>query len=87
MRFFRQTSIVEREGKPLTDEIQLEQKSTWIACAVCGYHYDPAENPSCGTCPLHRGCSMSCCPNCGTSNINPVASKAASWARRLMKGA
>ena len=86
MHFFKHTSMIEQERKPRTDTVQVEQNTTWITCAVCGYHYDPAENPSCGACPLHKGCSMTCCPNCGTSNINPAASVAASWAKKVMKG-
>lgn len=52
---------------------------TLLTCAVCGYAFDPSAHPSCAGCPLHKGCSMACCPNCGTSNINPAGSRLATW--------
>lgn len=55
-------------------------------CTFCGFEYNPAEHPSCGTCPLHSGCSMTCCPNCGISNINPAESRLASWIKNLIPG-
>lgn len=55
-----------------------------ITCAVCGHTFDPAQHPSCGSCPLHQGCSMACCPQCGTTNINPAGSRLATWLKTLM---
>jgi hypothetical protein len=60
--------------------------SVMLTCTVCGFRFDPAEHPSCGTCPLHAGCTMACCPNCGTSNINPDASRLATWMKSILKG-
>ena len=57
-----------------------------ITCTVCGTSFDPALHPSCGTCPLHSGCSMACCPNCGVSNINPAGSKLASLLQKIFRG-
>lgn len=55
-----------------------------ITCVACGQRFDPAQNPSCPTCPLHSGCVTACCPNCGTSNIDPAASKWAGWVKRFI---
>jgi len=60
---------------------------TVITCIACGYHYPLSEGQdSCGACPLHEGCSTSCCPRCGTNNINPDKSTLARWLRRVFNG-
>lgn len=64
----------------------IAEKPLLIKCAVCGMEYDPVENPSCGTCPLHRGCSMTCCPQCGSSNINVHQSRLVNFTKRLFSG-
>ncbi len=56
---------------------------TTLTCSVCGFRFDPAENQGCAKCPIHSGCTTACCPNCGTSNINPAASGLARWVERL----
>jgi hypothetical protein len=62
------------------------ETATTITCAVCGLTYNPAENTSCSSCPLHSGCSMTCCPNCGGSNINPAGSRLAAFLQKILPG-
>lgn len=57
-----------------------------LTCSVCGLEYDPVENPACGTCPFHQGCSMTCCPRCGASNTNVYQSRLVGLAKRLLLG-
>jgi len=58
-----------------------------ISCVACGLQYRASEGrDSCGRCPLHEDCSTSCCPKCGTSNINPERSRLASWLNRVLNG-
>jgi rubredoxin len=58
-----------------------------ITCSICGYSFDPEQQqPSCTQCPLHNGCAMVCCPNCGVSNINPAGSRLATLITRLLGG-
>ena len=54
-----------------------------ITCSVCGYRFDPSEHAGCANCPIHEGCTTACCPNCGTTNINPSASRWAVWLDKL----
>ncbi|MGZ6125775.1 MAG: hypothetical protein ACXWLR_12495 [Myxococcales bacterium] len=35
------------------------------ACALCGFRYDERAQGCRPSCPLSRGCSLVCCPNCG----------------------
>ena len=35
-------------------------------CALCGARFERGVD-SCGGCPLHAGCAIECCPNCGYS--------------------
>ncbi|MGB9896549.1 hypothetical protein [Thermanaerothrix sp.] len=60
-------------------------EETWLTCPVCGTRFTAGERPACAQCPLHAGCQMACCPNCGTSVINPQTSRWARWAERLLK--
>jgi Fe2+ transport system protein FeoA len=34
-------------------------------CPLCGYEFDTASMMCHTSCPLSRGCSIICCPNCG----------------------
>jgi len=61
-----------------------EPTPVMIICSLCGHAFDPAQHPSCSACPLHSGCSLACCPNCGTTNINPASSKLAGWIKKLI---
>lgn len=60
--------------------------SAMITCSFCGYEFDPEKHPSCATCPLHEGCTMACCPNCGITNINPAGSRLATWLQKILSG-
>ena len=46
-----------------------------VACALCGCRFDPSASDACASCPLGRGCSLVCCPECGYSV--PDASRSA----------
>jgi len=55
-----------------------------ITCVACGLTYRVSQGrDSCGQCPLHKDCSTSCCPKCGTSNINPDKSRLARWVQQF----
>lgn len=60
---------------------------TFITCSVCGFRFDPAAHAGCASCPLHEGCTTACCPNCGTTNINPQASGLARWIEKVISRA
>jgi len=36
-----------------------------VTCALCGHHFDPSDAGACTSCPIAKGCSLVCCPNCG----------------------
>jgi Fe2+ transport system protein FeoA len=40
-----------------------------IVCELCGNRYEAADTALCSKCPLHSGCGLVCCPNCGYSTI------------------
>jgi len=62
-------------------------EDTLISCVACGLTYAVSQGrDSCGTCPLHADCTTSCCPQCGTSNINPDKSRLARWLQRVFNG-
>lgn len=59
-----------------------------ISCPLCGNQYDPKEQSACGSCPLHQGCRMVCCPYCGHTTIDPAHAdtvKLSTWLLRLFK--
>lgn len=60
---------------------------TFITCSVCGFRFDPSRHAGCASCPMHEGCTTACCPNCGTTNINPQASGLARWIEKIIKRA
>lgn len=39
-------------------------------CALCGIEFkiDDADS-ACNSCPMHKGCQMIRCPNCGYDNL------------------
>jgi Fe2+ transport system protein FeoA len=45
-----------------------------VPCALCGHRFDPQETSICASCPLGKGCSLACCPNCGYSAPDPSRS-------------
>ena len=50
--------------------------SFWdIQCSMCGQRYDPDQQLACQNCPIHSGCNLVCCPNCGYQTVNPHRSK------------
>jgi len=36
-----------------------------LSCGLCGHRFDPRGTSACASCPLGKGCSLACCPNCG----------------------
>lgn len=52
-----------------------------IRCSMCGQHYDPDQHLACRSCPMHSGCSLVCCPNCGYQTVDPRKSKLVRLAR------
>ena len=63
----------------------LQAKAAMITCVTCGLTYSVSQGrDSCARCPLHEDCSTSCCPKCGTSNINPDKSRLARWLQRIL---
>jgi Fe2+ transport system protein FeoA/rubredoxin len=37
-----------------------------MKCSLCGYEFSDTEGQgSCANCPMHKGCSLVRCPNCG----------------------
>lgn len=57
-----------------------------VTCALCGHRFDPTASDACASCPLGRGCSLVCCPECGYSvpdaSRSAFAGLAARFARR-----
>lgn len=41
-----------------------------MRCTMCGHDFDPAAHVACQSCPLQKGCSLVCCPQCGYEMIN-----------------
>lgn len=58
---------------------------TEIICAMCGFRFDPATHLSCTACPLHSGCQLACCPNCGYDDVDPNQSVLARFVGRLFR--
>lgn len=41
-----------------------------MQCSMCGYEFS-ADNLAChASCPLAKGCSVICCPNCGYTTVD-----------------
>jgi hypothetical protein len=55
-----------------------------FSCPLCGYRFDPQEHLTCGSCPLHKDCSMVCCPACGYSTVDVSQSKTAQWITSIL---
>ena len=45
-----------------------------MTCAMCGHRFDPRGTSLCASCPLGKGCSLTCCPGCGYSAPDPSRS-------------
>jgi rubredoxin len=54
-----------------------------FTCPMCGHSFDPTQNQICPTCPLNKGCSLICCPECGFENIDVSRSRLAMFIARL----
>lgn len=55
-----------------------------LVCPMCGNHFDPAGQQACRACPLHAGCQLVCCPQCGYQMVDVNQSKIAQLVSRLM---
>jgi len=53
-------------------------------CPLCGNRFDPQEHVACGSCPMHTGCSMVCCPHCGYSTVDEGQSKVVKWITTIL---
>jgi hypothetical protein len=70
------TPFVPIDGAPGT--------STVFDCPLCGAAFSHGALV-CASCPLHMGCDVVKCPNCGYQF--PRTSRIVTWARRLMRRA
>ncbi len=42
----------------------------YLKCSLCGHKFKLDESiPACEGCPLHKGCHLVRCPNCGYDNF------------------
>ena len=52
--------------------------STAVVCPACAYAFAfdaaAAAESLCATCPIGKGCTLACCPNCGWSTPDPARS-------------
>jgi ferrous iron transport protein A len=60
----------------------LAARSGLVPCGLCGHRFDPRETSLCASCPFGKGCSLSCCPNCGYSAPDPGRSTVVRLAAR-----
>jgi Fe2+ transport system protein FeoA len=56
-----------------------------VTCALCGHRFDPTASDACASCPLGRGCSLVCCPECGYSVPDASRSAFAGLAARFTR--
>ena len=68
------TPFVRVEGTP--------EATTVFDCPLCGARFSHGAL-ACASCPLHLGCDVVKCPNCGYQF--PRTSKIVTWARRLAR--
>ncbi len=55
-----------------------------LSCPVCGHQFVPTHQ-GCSNCPLHQGCTLTCCPACGHTTVDPNQSKLAALAAKIIK--
>lgn len=56
----------------------------YVTCAMCGSRFEPAQLvSSCEACPMHKGCVLVCCPDCGYSTVDPRRSQVVGLGFRL----
>ncbi len=53
-------------------------------CPVCNYSFQPENTELCPACPLNRGCTGVCCPNCGYTSVDIQRSRLARWLGSLL---
>jgi Fe2+ transport system protein FeoA len=51
---------------------------------MCGHTFDPSLHIACKSCPLNKGCSLICCPQCGFEMVDIDQSKIVQLLRRFM---
>ena len=56
---------------------------TTVRCALCGHVFDPAALACHPACPMHAGCAVICCPQCGYQMVNEARSGTVAWLRRM----
>ncbi|MEW6582244.1 MAG: hypothetical protein AB1416_05750 [Actinomycetota bacterium] len=54
-----------------------------MTCALCGHLFDPQANAACPSCPLHGGCLLACCPQCGHDTVDPAGSALVALGARI----
>ena len=51
-----------------------------MKCSLCGYEFSESEGKgSCANCPMHKGCHLVRCPNCGFETPKDPL-----WAKRFL---
>jgi hypothetical protein len=55
-----------------------------MTCTMCGHRFDPTKHTACRSCPLQRGCQLTCCPVCGFEMVNPERSILARLVKRVI---
>ena len=53
-----------------------------MKCPLCGYEFAEAKE-KCASCPMHKTCKITCCPNCGYELV--PESKLAKLAAKILK--
>jgi hypothetical protein len=53
-----------------------------VKCSLCGMVFEPAQEKSCGGCPIKKDCGRICCPNCGFQM--PKDSRLVRWLKRKL---
>jgi Fe2+ transport system protein FeoA len=57
-----------------------------VVCPACAYCFNPAAAASvCASCPIGKGCTLTCCPNCGWSTPDAARSRVLRLARSLRR--
>jgi len=52
-----------------------------MQCSMCGQRFDPDRHLACQSCPMHSGCDLVCCPDCGYQTVDPRRSHLVRLAR------
>ncbi|MES1246291.1 MAG: ferrous iron transport protein A [Actinomycetota bacterium] len=55
-------------------------------CPACAFCFDPAAAARvCAACPIGKGCTLTCCPNCGWSTPDAAQSRVLRVARAVRR--